>query len=141
MFWKRWSVKNRIGFGGQVTYREGTVKTVAPLKAPKVGSLLIKWNWRGNRMRKSMDTHINHAYMRIGIYIVNDRNEWMRTWAANSKALSRSGISAQLMNTKYSSCMSECKAKLKQNTVSTTIASQKGSNIGPPPKPNLLLMN
>ena len=29
--WKRWSVKNRIRFGGQVTYREGTVKTVAPL--------------------------------------------------------------------------------------------------------------
>ena len=31
LFWKRWSTKNRIGFGGQVTYREGTVKTVAPL--------------------------------------------------------------------------------------------------------------
>ena len=31
LFWKRWSVKNRIGFGGQVTYREGTVKTVVPL--------------------------------------------------------------------------------------------------------------
>ena len=31
LFWKRWSVKNQIGFGGQVTYREGTVKTVAPL--------------------------------------------------------------------------------------------------------------
>ena len=31
LFWKRWSVKNRIGFGGQVTYREGTVDTVAPL--------------------------------------------------------------------------------------------------------------
>ena len=29
--WKRWSVKNRIGFGGQVTYQEGTVNTVAPL--------------------------------------------------------------------------------------------------------------
>uniref|UniRef100_F6H5I7 O-methyltransferase C-terminal domain-containing protein n=1 Tax=Vitis vinifera TaxID=29760 RepID=F6H5I7_VITVI len=26
---ERWSVKNRIGFGGQVTYQEGTVKTVA----------------------------------------------------------------------------------------------------------------
>ena len=31
LFWKRWSVKNRIGFRGQVTYWEGTVKTVAPL--------------------------------------------------------------------------------------------------------------
>ena len=31
LFWKRWSAKNRIGFGGQVTYREGTVKTVTPL--------------------------------------------------------------------------------------------------------------
>ena len=31
LFWKKWSVKNRIGFGGQVTYREGTVETVAPL--------------------------------------------------------------------------------------------------------------
>ena len=30
LFWKRWSVKNRIEFGGQVTYQEGTVKTVAP---------------------------------------------------------------------------------------------------------------
>ena len=31
LFWRRWSVKNRIGLGGQVTYREGTLKTVAPL--------------------------------------------------------------------------------------------------------------
>ena len=31
LIWKRWSTKNRIGFGGQVTYREGTVWTVAPL--------------------------------------------------------------------------------------------------------------
>ena len=31
LFWKRRSVKNRIGFGGQVTYRVGTVRTVAPL--------------------------------------------------------------------------------------------------------------
>ena len=30
-FGNGWSTKNRIGFGGQVTYREGTVKTVAPL--------------------------------------------------------------------------------------------------------------
>ena len=30
-FQKMWFVKNRIGFEGQVTYREGTVKTVAPL--------------------------------------------------------------------------------------------------------------
>ena len=25
LFWKRWSVKNRIGLGGQVTYQEGAV--------------------------------------------------------------------------------------------------------------------
>ena len=31
LFWKRWSVKNKIGLGGQVTYWEGTVRTVAPL--------------------------------------------------------------------------------------------------------------
>ena len=31
LFWKRQSAKNRIGFESQVTYREGTVKTVAPL--------------------------------------------------------------------------------------------------------------
>ena len=31
LIWKRWSMKNRIGFGGQVIYREGTVKTVALL--------------------------------------------------------------------------------------------------------------
>ena len=30
LFWKRWFAKNRIGLEGQVTYREGTVKTVAP---------------------------------------------------------------------------------------------------------------
>ena len=29
-FGKGWSTKNRIRFGGQVTYREGTVKTVTP---------------------------------------------------------------------------------------------------------------
>ena len=31
LFWKRWSVKNLIGLGGQITYREGTVRIVAPL--------------------------------------------------------------------------------------------------------------
>ena len=31
LFWKRWFAKNRIGLEGQVTYREGTVKTVATL--------------------------------------------------------------------------------------------------------------
>ena len=25
LFWKRWSTKNQIGLGGQVTYRESTV--------------------------------------------------------------------------------------------------------------------
>ena len=30
-FWKRRSTKNRIGLGGQVTYRECTVKTITPL--------------------------------------------------------------------------------------------------------------
>ena len=48
LFRKRWSVKNLIGFGGQVTYREGTVETVAPLWVPKNGSLLIKWSNHGN---------------------------------------------------------------------------------------------
>ena len=65
----------------------------------------------------------------------------MRTWVANSNALSRNGISAQLMNTKHNSYISECKAKLKQNTVSTIIDNQKGSNIGPPIKPDLLFMS
>ena len=31
LFWKRWYVKNWIGFEGQVTYQEGTVETLAPL--------------------------------------------------------------------------------------------------------------
>ena len=31
LFWKMWSVKKQIGLEGQVTYREGTIKTVAPL--------------------------------------------------------------------------------------------------------------
>ena len=31
LFWKMWSVKNWIRFKGQVIYREGTVKTIAPL--------------------------------------------------------------------------------------------------------------
>ena len=31
LFWKRWCMKNRIGLGGQVTYREGTVTIVATL--------------------------------------------------------------------------------------------------------------
>ena len=30
LFWKRWSVKNRIELGGQAIYWEGTVNTVAP---------------------------------------------------------------------------------------------------------------
>ena len=30
LFQKMWFVKNRIELGGQVTYREGTVKIVAP---------------------------------------------------------------------------------------------------------------
>ena len=73
-----------------------------------------------------MDTHINHAYMRIRICTVYDQNERMCTWAANSNALSKTGVSAQLMNTKYSLCISECETKLKRNTLSTTIDSQKG---------------
>ena len=67
--------------------------------------------------------------------------EWMRTSATSHNALSRNGISAQLMNTKHSSYISECKTKLKQNTVSAIIDSQKGSNIGPPKKLNLLFMS
>ena len=31
LFWKKWSVKKRIGFRSHVTYQKGTVKTVAPL--------------------------------------------------------------------------------------------------------------
>ena len=31
LFWKKWSIKNRIEFESQVIYRESTVKTVAPL--------------------------------------------------------------------------------------------------------------
>ena len=31
LFWKRRSAKNRVEFGGQVTYREGMVRTVVPL--------------------------------------------------------------------------------------------------------------
>ena len=73
-----------------------------------------------------MDNHINHAYMRIKICIVNDQNEWMRTWAANSNAISSNGISAQLMNTKYNPCLSECGTKLERNTLGTINDSQKG---------------
>ena len=31
LFWKKWSIKNRIEFESQVIYRESTIKTVAPL--------------------------------------------------------------------------------------------------------------
>ena len=82
-----------------------------------------------------MNTRNYHAHMRIRICIVNDQNEWMRTWAANNNTLSRNGISAQLMNTKYSPCISECKTELKQNTISTIIASQRWLNIGPQQSP------
>ena len=47
-YWKRWFVKNRIGFGSHVTHREGMVKTVPPLLVPKVGFLLMKWSWCDN---------------------------------------------------------------------------------------------
>ena len=30
LFWKMWSAETQIGFGGQVTYQEDKVKTVAP---------------------------------------------------------------------------------------------------------------
>ena len=31
LFWKMWSMENRIRLGGQVTHQEGMVKTIAPL--------------------------------------------------------------------------------------------------------------
>ena len=61
--------------------------------------------------------------------------EWMRTSATSHNVLSRNGISTQLMNTIYSSCISECKTKIKQNTLSTTVDNQKGSNMGPHQSP------
>ena len=72
-----------------------------------------------------------------------ERSKWkcMCTWATSHNALSRNGISTQLTNTNYSSCISKCKTRLKQNTLSTTIDNQKGSNTGPAPKPNLLFMS
>ena len=46
---------------------------------------------------------------------------WMRTWAVIHKALSRNEVSSQLMNTEYSSYISKCKMKIRQNTLSTTV--------------------
>ena len=37
LFWKKWYVKNQIGFEGQATYQKGTVTTVAPSKSLKLG--------------------------------------------------------------------------------------------------------
>ena len=51
--------------------------------------------------------------------------KWVHTWASNHNALSRDGISTQLMNTECSSCISECKTKIKQNTLSTTVDNKK----------------
>ncbi|CBI34555.3 unnamed protein product, partial [Vitis vinifera] len=65
----------------------------------------------------------------------------MHTSATSHNALSRNGISAQLMNTGYSSCVSKCKRKIKQNTLSAIVDNRNGSNIRPPPNPNLWFMN
>ena len=69
------------------------------------------------------------------------KREWVHTWASSHNALSRKGIITQLMNTKYSSCISECKMKIRQNILSTIVDNPKRSNIGPSSKPNLLFMN
>ena len=44
--------KTKSGLRGQVTYREGTVKTVAPFQVPKIESLLIRWNKYDNWLIK-----------------------------------------------------------------------------------------
>ena len=77
LFWKRWSVKNRIGFGGQVTYREGTVKkTVAPLQIPKIRSLLIKWGKHGNWLVNWWISNENHNKITEWIWEAKNVPEW-----------------------------------------------------------------
>ena len=80
--------------------------------------------------------------MRIGTCIENDQNESVCiTGPRATMRYQEKRLAYNLMNTKYNSYISEYKTKIKQNTLSTTVDNQKGSNIGPPPKPNLLLMN
>ena len=54
LFWKRWFTKNRIGFRGQVTYREGTIKV--------------------QLMSKSMNILNDHAHIRIITCTENDQD-------------------------------------------------------------------
>ena len=82
-FWKRWSTKNQIGLGSQVTYREGTVKIIAPLQVPKAGSLLIKWSWHDtwwvnqwicewSSTHKNRDMHRQRLEGKMGTYLGNE---------------------------------------------------------------------
>ena len=64
-------------------------------------------------MSKSMNILNDHAHMRVGTCIVKYQN-----------ALSRNEISTQLTNTNYNSWILECKMKIKQNILSTTVDNQ-----------------
>ena len=66
------------------------------------------------------------TYENRNMYSEISEGEYMRTLATSHNALSKNEISTQLSNTNYSSYISECKTKLKQNTVSMIIASKKG---------------
>ena len=74
LLWKRWYVKNRIGFGGQVTYWEGTVKTIAPSKSLKSGSLLIEWRWRDNQWESQWILTLNMHDVGSRACIKNEQN-------------------------------------------------------------------
>ena len=110
---------------------------------------LSPWSWVAtNRMkltwsstRKTMNTQIDRAqYEDQNMHTEWSKQEWARTWTSNHEC----AIMKQnwwTMDVEYSSCISECKMKIKQNTLSTTVDNRKGSNIGPPPKPQSLFMN
>ena len=64
----------------------------------------------------------DHAHMRIGTCIVKYQHE--SVCVPGPRATMRYQEITQLTNTNYSSCRSECKMKIKQNILSTTVDNQ-----------------
>ena len=92
-------------------------------------------------VRKSMDTQNDHAHVRIKTLNKEwSEWEWVCTLATSYNALSRNGVSAQLMNIKYDSHVTKQNEKSSDITIQLDLfLKETFTDVGPSPKPNLFL--
>ena len=88
-----------------------------------------------------MDIQNDHAHVKIKT-LNKEWPEWerVRTLATSYNALSRNGVSAQLMNIKYDSHVTKQNEKSSDITIQLDLFLEETFiDVRPPPKPNLFL--